>query len=60
MNGRELTSEELTGTRPGEAVSIAATMAILVVAIVAVIAYKLMRSQTGGAKIPGGWAFSWK
>lgn len=60
MNARVLTVEEEKSLCPGEALTVAAVMAILVTAIVVVVVYRLMRSSTGGVKLPGGWQFSWK
>ena len=55
-----LTREELEAIKPGEAISIAAVMAILVTAIVAVIVYRIFMSNSGEATIPGGFKFERK
>ncbi|MCQ2742130.1 MAG: hypothetical protein MJ239_02380 [Bacilli bacterium] len=60
MNKIELTSAEQEAIVPGEAITLAAVMAILAVAVMAVVVYKLFRSDKGSAKIPGGFAFEWK
>ena len=44
----------------GEPVSLAAVMAVMIVAISAVIVYRLFMSSTGKATIPGGFQFEWK
>lgn len=60
MNLRELSDDELEAIVPGEAFTLTAVMAILAVAVMAVVAYKLLRSPNGGVKLPGGFTFSWK
>ena len=54
-----MTEEELRSQVVGEAITLTAVMAILAVAIVAVVVYKMFLSDKGGATIPGGWKFSW-
>lgn len=54
-----MTEQELRSQVVGEAITLTAVMAILAVAIVAVVVYKLFLSSKGGATIPGGWKFSW-
>ncbi len=60
MVGIDLTREERLSLAPGEALTLAAVMAILVVSITAVIIYRMFKSTSGSAKLPGGWQFSWK
>jgi hypothetical protein len=60
MFGRELDSAELLAIKPGEALSFAAVMTIIAVAVMAVVVYKLLRSKEGGVKLPGGWNFTWE
>jgi len=60
MTGIRLTEEKLNAIKPGEAITLAAVLAILAIAIVAVVCYKLFTSNTGEAKMPTGWSFSWK
>ncbi len=60
MSGRELADWELELHRPGEAVTLTSVMAVLVIAVVAIVVYKLLKSSAGGVKIPGGWTFSWR
>ncbi len=43
----------------GEAITVTAVMAILTVAVMAVVVYRLFRSSKGGVTVPGGWKFSW-
>ncbi|MEG0977720.1 MAG: hypothetical protein RSD40_01245 [Bacilli bacterium] len=43
----------------GEAITIAGIMAILIISIIAVIAYRIFMSSKGSAQIPGGFKFSW-
>jgi hypothetical protein len=40
-------------------VTFAAVMAVIAVAVMAVVVYKLLRSKNGGVKLPGGWNFTW-
>ena len=54
-----MTEQELRSQVVGEAITLTAVMAILAVAIVAVVVYKLFLSNKGGATVPGGWKFSW-
>ena len=56
----ELSLEELTTLKGGEPVSLAAVMAIMIVAISAVIVYRVFMSSSGKATIPGGFQFEWK
>lgn len=57
---KELTYEECSSIVTGEAISLAAVMAIVAVAVAAVIVYKLFLSSEGSTTIPGGWKFTWK
>ncbi|MEY3609978.1 MAG: hypothetical protein RLZZ264_499 [Bacillota bacterium] len=56
----ELSVEELTTLKGGEPVSLTAVMAIMIVAISAVIVYRIFMSSSGKATIPGGFQFEWK
>lgn len=56
----ELSHEDLMTLFGGEPVSLAAVMAVMIVAISAVIVYRLFMSSTGKATIPGGFQFEWK
>lgn len=56
----ELSQEEMLTLTGGEPVSLAAVMAVMIVAISAVIVYRLFMSSTGKATIPGGFQFEWK
>lgn len=60
MEGTLLNEAECLSIMPGEALSFAAVMAVLVIAVMAVVVYKLLRTKEGGVKLPGGWQFSWK
>ena len=52
---RALNPEELETIVPGEAITLTAVMAIT-----AVVVYRIFRTSSGSAKIPGGWQFTWK
>ena len=56
----ELSQQDMTRLSGGEPVSLAAVMAVMIVAISAVIVYRLFMSSTGKATIPGGFQFEWK
>jgi hypothetical protein len=56
----ELSQQDLMTLSGGEPVSLAAVMAVMIVAISAVIVYRLFLSSTGKATIPGGFQFEWK
>ncbi len=56
----KLTTEEMSVLTGGEAISLAAVMAILVIAIAAVVVYRLFMSSEGSAQIPGGFKFTWQ
>lgn len=60
MDGRLLTKTELLSHKPGEALTITAVMAVLVIAVMAVVVYRLLKSDNGSVKVPGGWSFNWK
>ncbi len=60
MNGTRLSEKALKETVPGEAVTLAAVLAIMAIAVVAVVCYKLFTSSSGTTKVPGGWQFTWK
>ena len=54
-----LTLEEMENHYVGEAITVTAVMAIITVAVMAVVVYRLFRSGKGGVTVPGGWKFSW-
>ncbi|MFZ9703863.1 MAG: hypothetical protein ACO3BB_01185 [Bacilli bacterium] len=56
----ELHQEEMITLVGGEPISLAAVMAIMIVAFSAVIVYRLFMSSSGKATIPGGFTFEWK
>ena len=57
---RTLTVEECKNITPGEAVTIASIMAMILAAVMAVVIYRLYRAGKGTVTIPGGWKFDWK
>ena len=59
MKQQILTLEEMNNHRPGEAITVTAVMALVTVAVMAVVVYRLFRSGKGGVTVPGGWKFSW-
>ncbi len=60
MEGALLSEKELIAIAPGEALTLTAVMAVLVIAVMAVVIYRLLKSSDGGVKLPGGWSFDWK
>jgi len=59
MKQQIMTLEEMENHYVGEAITVTAVMAILTVAVMAVVVYRLFRSSKGGVTVPGGWKFSW-
>lgn len=59
MKQQIMTPEEMENHYVGEAITVTAVMAILTVAVMAVVVYRLFRSSKGGVTVPGGWKFSW-
>ena len=59
MDKIPLTQYELENTRPGEAITLAGVMAILVTAIVVVVIWKLYTTNDGSVTLPGGYKFVW-
>lgn len=54
-----LTEKEMSDHYVGEAITVTAVMALVTVAVMAVVIYRLFRSSKGGVTVPGGWKFSW-
>jgi hypothetical protein len=55
-----LLDDEMTTLIGGEPVTLAAVMAVMIIAISTVIVYRLFMSSQGKAQIPGGFTFEWK
>ncbi len=53
MNEQELIEHQVG------AVSLTTVMAIMAIAVMAVVIYKLFLSSKGSTNVPGGWKFSW-
>jgi len=60
MNNYILSDQELATITGGEPITMTAVMAILIIAVVTVIVYKLFISRTGQTTLPGGFKFEWK
>ena len=60
MNFELLSEQEMNATYVGEAITVSAVMAIICIAIMAVVVYRLFRSSKGNVTVPGGWKFSWQ
>ena len=59
MNYRLLDDVELQEIKGGEALTLSVVMAVLATAIVAVVVYRLFRSNSGSTSLPGGFKFTW-
>ncbi len=55
-----LSDYALSKVKGGEAITLTAVMAILIIAIVTVVVFKLFTSKQGSTTIPGGFKFEWK
>lgn len=55
-----LSESELESIQCGEAITLAAVMAVMCIAVVAVAIYKLFYSEDGTIQLPGGYKFQWK
>lgn len=55
----QLSRKEMTSHLVGEAITLTAVMAILCIAVMAVVVYRLFMSNKGSAAVPGGWKFTW-
>jgi hypothetical protein len=56
---RKLTPEEMQQAKGGEAITLAGVLAILAIAIIVVVCYRLFVSQKGKVSLPGGYEFEW-
>lgn len=54
-----LSEEELKQEISGEALTLAAVLAVLATAVISVVVYRLFMSKKGTTTIPGGWKFTW-
>jgi len=57
-----MTLEEMSETKGGEAITISSILAIMSIAVMAVVTYRLFKSGTnraGKVSLPGGFTFSW-
>ena len=56
---RSLSEVEMREVKGGEAITLSAVLALMSIALVSVIAYKLFFSEGGGkVTLPGGFSFS--
>ena len=55
-----LSNYALSKIKGGEPITLTAIMAVLVIAIITVVVYKLFTSKSGPTLIPGGFKFEWK
>mgnify|MGYP000324570909 CR=1 FL=1 len=56
----QLNAQEERQIKGGEAVTLAAVLALLVIGIVSVIVYKLFVCNEAKVTLPGGWTFTWE
>ena len=59
MKYQLMNEQELSNCKSGEAITLAAVMAILATAIIAVVVYRVFMSNKGTIAAPGGWKISW-
>lgn len=60
MKYKKLNLVEMENIKVGEAITLTAVMAILSIAVMAIVVYKLFLSKKGSTQIPGGWKFTWE
>mgnify|MGYP001767803402 CR=1 FL=1 len=60
MTTRILSEQELALVTGGEPITMTAIMAILVIAVITVVVYKLFIGSSGKTTLPGGFKFEWK
>ena len=57
---RKLSEKEEVSVQGGEAITLSAIMALLVIGLVSIICYRLFFSKSGGkVALPGGFSFQW-
>ena len=56
---QKLSFEEMSNVVAGEAITLTTVMAIMSIAVVAVIIYRLFMSESGSTTLPGGFKFTW-
>ena len=56
---QKLSFEEMGNVVAGEAITLTAVMAIMSIAVVAVIIYRLFMSESGSTTLPGGFRCTW-
>lgn len=57
---RELSDEECLKVVGGEPLTLASVMAMMSVAIVTVVCYRLFKSGKGKVSLPGPFSFTWE
>ncbi len=55
---RELNQQELEALHPGEAITLTTVMAVMAIALLAIVCYKLFMSKSGKASL-GNYKFEW-
>ena len=56
---QKLSFEEMSNVVAGEAITLTAVMAIMSIAVVAVIIYRPLMSESGSPPLPRGFKFTW-
>ena len=54
----KMSEQELMEQKVGS-ISLSTVMAVMAIAVMAVVIYKLFLSSKGSTNVPGGWKFSW-
>lgn len=56
---RLLQEEEMLEVKGGEALTVAAVIAVMAVALIGVVIYRFFMSNKGSLVLPGGYTFNW-
>lgn len=59
MNYIILSKSEMESHLVGEPITLTAVLAVMAIAVVAVVVYRLFSSSKGTTTLPGGWKFTW-
>jgi hypothetical protein len=59
MKIRRLSQAEAVEVKGGEAITLSAVMALMAIAIIAIVCYRIFMGKTGKVNLPGGFVFQW-
>ncbi|HMM00658.1 MAG: hypothetical protein LKF69_03985 [Bacilli bacterium] len=57
---KTLSAYECSQIKGGEIITLTAVMAVVIIAVMAVVVYRLFMSKEGSTTIPGGFKFTWE